>query len=200
MSDYDPRRWFWTAEDGRVYSSAAGGLVASDDVAYEAAVAAGLWTPWPRDDAGKQTEAALQEVLAPYGLYLDLAALKAALLAGIDEAAEHERMRYVTAGAGQAMEYQQAAAEAESLLAAIAADPEHEPASAAYPMLAASIGIDGETLAAVAITVAAMHAQWRAIGSAIRAARLAAKAAVMSADTANAARAAAVVAWPGVGV
>lgn len=128
----------------------------------------------------------------------DLDALKAQLVAQIDIDAEAQRALYITPGSGQAMEYQQAAVEAGALLAALAADPAHEPTPGAYPMLEASVGIDGDTLADVAATVAAMHAQWQAIGSAIRGARLAAKAAVLAAEDEAAARAAAVVAWPGV--
>lgn len=124
-----------------------------------------------------------------------LAALKAELKAAIDDAAERERLKYVTAGAGQAMEYQQAAAEAERLLAAVAADPDHEPDPADYPMLAASIGIDGDDLIEVATTVAGMHGQWQMIGAAIRAARLAAKTAIDAAADEAAARAVKAV-WP----
>lgn len=128
---------------------------------------------------------------------VDLADLKSSLLTQIDAAAERERARYITAGSGQAMEYQQAAAEAEQLRAALSVDPEHEPDPADYPMLAASLGIDGATLAEVASTVAAMHEAWRIAGSAIRAIRLAAKAAVAAAEDEAAARAAADVIWPG---
>lgn len=118
-----------------------------------------------------------------------LAALKADLKAAVDDAAERERLKYVTAGAGQAMEYQQAAAEAADLLSAIQFDPEFEPDPAQFPMLAASIGIDGDTLAEVAATVNTMHTQWQAIGSAIRAARLTAKAAIDAAGDEAAAQA-----------
>lgn len=126
-----------------------------------------------------------------------LATLKASLKARLDADAEAERLRYITAGAGQAMEYQQAAAEADLLLTAVAADPEIEPDPLQYPMLAASVGIDGDTLVDVATTVATMHGQWRVIGSAIRAARRAGKEAIDAAPTAEAAQAAFdAVEWP----
>lgn len=126
-----------------------------------------------------------------------LAALKATLKARLDADAETERLKYITAGAGQAMEYQQAAAEADLLLTAVAADPEHEPDPLQYPMLFASVGIDGDTLVDVATTVATMHGQWRVIGSAIRAARLAGKEEIDAAPTAEAAQAAFdAVEWP----
>lgn len=124
-----------------------------------------------------------------------LTALKTELKAAVDDAAERERLKYVTAGAGQAMEYQQAATEAADLLSAIQFDPDFELNPSQFPMLAASIGIDGETLAEVAATVNTMHAQWRAIGSAIRAARLNAKAAIDAAEDEAAAMAVSAV-WP----
>ena len=124
-----------------------------------------------------------------------LARLKARLKAEIDAEAERQRLRWITHGDGQAMEYQQAAVEATALLAALSADPEHDPDEASYPMLAASLGIDGETLFAVATKVAAMHRQWQAVGSAIRGARLSAKQAIDEAADAVSARAVQPV-WP----
>ena len=68
---YDPRDWYWLAPDARLYSSASGALIQPDDPAYLAwrARVPGLEpTPWPLNDAGEATDAALQEVLAPYGI------------------------------------------------------------------------------------------------------------------------------------
>ena len=66
---FDPRAWFWRAEDGRVYSSAAGASVPNDDAGYRAwCEAGGIATVWPRDDEGAQTDAALDAVLVHYGL------------------------------------------------------------------------------------------------------------------------------------
>ncbi|MCD1644332.1 hypothetical protein [Aurantimonas coralicida] len=120
----------------------------------------------------------------------DLATRKAELKAAIDAAAEAERLKYVTAGAGQSMTYQEKAAEA----ARLADDPSPDPAD--YPMLAAEIGITAATLADVAATVAANRAAWRTIGAAIEGARLGTKAAVDAAETVDDAEAAALVAWP----
>lgn len=123
--------------------------------------------------------------------------VKVKLKASIDMAAETERLKYITAGAGQAMEYQQSAAEAKACLATIAAEPEYAPGAAEYPMLAASIGIDGVTIAEVATTVNAMHEAWLAVGSAIRAARLGTKLAIDAAGTVEDAQAAFdAVVWP----
>ncbi|MGV6871745.1 hypothetical protein ACUSIJ_03510 [Pseudochelatococcus sp. B33] len=112
---------------------------------------------------------------------IDLAALKSALKAQIDAAAEAERTRYITPGAGQAMTYQAKAAEALRYAESAGAG--------AYPLLSAEVGITGATLADVAAVVSGAHAQWLAIGSRIEAARLAAKAAVEAAGNEAAARA-----------
>ncbi len=119
-----------------------------------------------------------------------LAALKAALRAGIDAEAELQRLRYITGGAGQAMTYARKTEEAK------AASVDLAPTAEAYPLLAASVGIDGADIAEVAAVVLAMDAQWSIIGAAIEAARLAAKKAVSDAGDEASARAAAVVTWP----
>lgn len=120
----------------------------------------------------------------------DLATRKAELKAAIDAAAETERLKYVTAGAGQSMTYQEKAAEA----ARFADDPAPDPAD--YPMLAAEIGITAATLADVAATVAANRAAWRTIGAAIEGARLGAKAAIEAAENVEDAESAAQIGWP----
>ena len=75
MSTYDPFNWYWLADDGRLFFSATSATVASDDPAYIAWTEAGnVATPWPRDDAGEQTAAELQRVLAPYLIAVDLKA------------------------------------------------------------------------------------------------------------------------------
>lgn len=162
--------------------------------AYHPDIAAAI-VPCPADVEQGWTVSEDGEWSPPPLAEVDLAALKAGLKTAIDCAAEAERLQYITGGAGQAMEYQQAAAEAIALLSVIDADPEHVADPADYPMLAASIGIDGATLADVAATVAAMNRQWQVLGSAIRFARLAAKQAIDLAPDAEAARAV-VPAWP----
>lgn len=118
---------------------------------------------------------------------VDLSGLKVALRAQIDAAAEAERGRYITPGSGQAMTYQAKAAEAARFMADAGAGD--------YPLLAAEVGITGETLTEVAGVVAAAHARWLAIGARIEAARLAAKAAVDVAPDETTARAV-TPAWP----
>ncbi|WP_316171281.1 DUF4376 domain-containing protein [Bradyrhizobium sp. SZCCHNRI1058] len=75
---YDPTDWYWRASDGRVLSSAARAMVAANDPAYLAWLAAGnRATPWPVDAAGAQTTAALQDVLTPFDVFVDLKAYAA---------------------------------------------------------------------------------------------------------------------------
>lgn len=76
-----PFQWFWQADDGRVYSAAVRALVNADDAGLLDFKAAGRTpTRWPVDDAGAQTDAALNDVLGAYGLAVHatpLVALKA---------------------------------------------------------------------------------------------------------------------------
>jgi uncharacterized protein DUF4376 len=70
---FNPMDWYWLADDSRVFGSAKQAIVTDADPDYQAWVAAGGdATPWPRDDAGNQTNDALQAVLAPYNLFVDL--------------------------------------------------------------------------------------------------------------------------------
>jgi len=120
-----------------------------------------------------------------------LAVLKIQLQAAIDRDAERERLRYVTPGATQQAVYVAKEDEARR------ASAEQSPDPADYPLLAASIGIEGETVSDVAGVVLATAAAWRQIAGAIEAARLGTKAAIAAATTEAGARAAAAaVAWP----
>lgn len=117
--------------------------------------------------------------------------LKGRLKASIDTAAEAERLKYITPGSGQAMTYARKVEEARM------ADTEINPSPADYPLLAASLGIDGPTIEDIANLVLAMDEAWTQIGAAIEAARLSAKAAIDdAADEAAAQAAADAVEWP----
>jgi hypothetical protein len=129
-----------------------------------------------------------------------LAPTVADLCARIDAAAEQVRARYITPGAGQAMEYEEATRQARAALA-VGVEPE----AGAYPMLDADVQAGtinpgtGEPVASVlaaAGVVVAMRQQYEVIGADIRRLRLAAKAAVRAAATQAEREAAAVVAWP----
>lgn len=124
---------------------------------------------------------------------VDLAVLKISLKSQIDADAEAERLKYITPGAGQAMAYLQKAMEATAYLAATDPDP------ADYPLLAAEVGITGDTIADVAAVVDGQYQAWRLIGAAIEQARLGAKADVDAAETVEDAQAAyEAVVWPSV--
>jgi len=71
LNFFTPKKWYWQAEDGWVYSSERQVITHKDDDAFKAWVAAGnTATPWPRDEAGEQTEEALLAVISPHGLHL----------------------------------------------------------------------------------------------------------------------------------
>jgi hypothetical protein len=64
---------FWLADDGRVYGSAKQLIADTSDPDYTAWTGLGnVATPWPRDGAGNQTNAALQDALTPHGLFANL--------------------------------------------------------------------------------------------------------------------------------
>jgi hypothetical protein len=69
---YDPHVWYWLADDGRIFAGATESIVAADDPAYVAWSAAGVASQWPRDTTGAQTDAALQDVIGPYGMFANL--------------------------------------------------------------------------------------------------------------------------------
>ncbi|WP_063685512.1 DUF4376 domain-containing protein [Bradyrhizobium stylosanthis] len=63
---YDPNDWYWRAGDGRVFASARQQIVDENDAEFLAFKEVQYPTDWPRDDAGGQTDAALQAVVDPY--------------------------------------------------------------------------------------------------------------------------------------
>lgn len=86
----------------------------------------------------------------------------------IDDAAERCRLLWITGGAGQAMVYQEKRAEAVRFVAE-GGEPED------FPILSASVGIEGEDLAAVAAVVLGTAAAWTALAASIEGLRLSAK-------------------------
>ena len=119
----------------------------------------------------------------------DLAIVKASLKAAVDQAAETRRLTVITGGAGQALTYGRKVDQARAAVAA------SNPEAADYPLLAASIGIDGADISAVAATVLAKDAVWDAFNAAIEVVRLSAKRSIDQAEDAEAARAVSP-AWP----
>jgi len=66
-----PTDWYWRAQDGRVYASKRQVVVTAGDTQYaEWVEAGGVATAWPRDDGGLETDAALLDVLTPYGMVI----------------------------------------------------------------------------------------------------------------------------------
>ncbi|WP_345819942.1 hypothetical protein ABC766_27310 [Methylobacterium fujisawaense] len=133
----------------------------------------------------------------------ELAAMKADLKRRVDTAAEELRLSLITPGSGQAMEYQEAYAQAQ---AALAASGEIKPAD--YPMLAATIGVDFDPetgkpavdVLGVARSVKAAYEAFLVAGAAIRGARLLAKAEIDAAADADHAQAVfAAIAWSELG-
>ncbi|WP_066920178.1 hypothetical protein [Methylobacterium sp. CCH5-D2] len=204
----DPFDHYWQRDNGDLFASAKSGMATALDPDFLAWAArntasGGTGRPsiWPRDPiTGQQTMVTLQAVLVQWGLYASLDSRKAALKAEIDAKAEALRSALITPGSGQAMEYQEAQAQASAALAA------PQGASAAlYPMLAASIGLDldpetgapATDVLGVARAIRVAFEGWLAAGAAIRRARLLGKAAVDAAETLpEALDAAAAIVWP----
>lgn len=119
----------------------------------------------------------------------DLAMMKSRAIEEIDAAAEVARRRFITIGAGQAMEYMATEAEARDFEAG-GAGP--------WPFLDAereALG-EGTTLAQVSAAVLAQVDAWKAAGGEIKRLRRAAKMAIEAAATPAAVASATVVAWP----
>lgn len=130
-----------------------------------------------------------QPYTPPQAEPMPLATYKAQLVADIDLQAERSRLKYITAGSGQALEYRETAEEAARYVATQGAG--------SYPMLQASVDAgEAATLADAAALVAQREAAWATIGASIRQKRIAAKRAIAAAQTAEAATAAAQVEWP----
>jgi hypothetical protein len=60
---YNIMDWYWLADDGRVFASARQLITDASDPGYLTFIEGGPATTWPRDDAGQQTNAALQMVI-----------------------------------------------------------------------------------------------------------------------------------------
>ena len=203
---FDAKNWYWLGSSGRVYSSAKQSIIDEKDKDYLAWKAGGnLPTPWPKNDAGEETDEALAAVLVANGLQMfppTLGETKEALKSRVDAAAEQERLKYITNGVGQSMTYQtkfEQAVDYSKKYAAHTADPKNvnPPDENEFPLLQASIGIDGSSMIEVAETVTYAYAVWEKIGAAIEGIRLKAKAAIGDAKTEEEAQAAfASIKWP----
>ncbi len=102
--------------------------------------------------------------------------LKTKLKAKIDVDAENQRLLYITNGAGQAMTYRQKLEEAR-----LVANGESN--SAVVPVLAASVGVEANTLSECATLVLGTYAAWQVIANGIETVRLTGKKDVMAAES-----------------
>ncbi len=107
----------------------------------------------------------------------NIAALRLAATTAIDIAAEQERGKYLTLGSGQAMVYDQKRREAEEFIA----NPEISEGE--IPHLVAEAAKNGVPKFDQAVIYLTMRQQWLTISPIIETKRLAAKAAVMAAQT-----------------
>lgn len=64
----DLAKWYWLADDGRVFSAERSIVVDDEDAEYVAWAASNVAAPWPRDSNGVQSEIILQAALAPFDL------------------------------------------------------------------------------------------------------------------------------------
>lgn len=101
------------------------------------------------------------------------AELKIIATSEIDARAEKSRLRFITAGTGQALVYQRKEAQARACLATY--DSNSPPPLTTYPALDAEIGLTGEDTLAVAQTVAGLADAWGAIADQIETLRLTGK-------------------------
>lgn len=129
-----------------------------------------------------------------------LAEVQAGLCRRLDADAERVRLRYISGGVGQALTYREKVDQALAVLdlgeAAANALTEAE-RIAQYPMLAASVGIEADTLHAAATLVVSRYETWSSLGGAIERVRLGTKRAIQQAPDAAAAQAAYEAAsWP----
>ncbi|KAA0117894.1 hypothetical protein CIW48_27220 [Methylobacterium sp. P1-11] len=131
-----------------------------------------------------------------------LPAIQSVLKGWVDEQAEALRQKVMTAGAGQAMEYQEVRDEAKAVLAL---DDPTKASGSDFPMLSASIGtnLDPNTgkptsdIAGEARAASEEAKAWLAIGAPIRGARLKGKQSVDKAATiADACAVVDAISWP----
>lgn len=121
----------------------------------------------------------------------DLGIVKSMLSTRIDDAAEAVRQNTITSGSGQAMVYLQKQIEAQLCIKDQSPDPVN------YPLLSATVGIEGATVTDVANLVAGLAAAWTTKAAQIERVRLTAKAAITAVNSVDEAVAAyAAVSWP----
>lgn len=120
---------------------------------------------------------------------VDLEALRYSLKRSVDEQAEEARRQYITPGESMAMTYQEKLAQARAYTTRLNDN-------GSYPLLDASVGIEGDDRGAVARLVIEKYTLWVGIAAMIEQIRLGAKAAIDAASDEESMRAAAITEWP----
>lgn len=162
---------------------------AKSRIAFDVIRAQGPYTFTP-PQAGRYEIAAVGRYAATTEITVhNLAILKAEAKARIDAAAEAERMKYITAGDGQAMVYDRKRFEAEQISSG------RGPRAADNPLLAADAAATGRDLRDVAAEVLAASQRWIEAAAVIESKRLTAKRAVDAAATVTAVIAAEAINW-----
>jgi hypothetical protein len=134
--------------------------------------------------------------LVPFARSIVLEERKAHALEQVDRHAEQARLRFISPGAGQALEYQATEREARDYLDALTPDLDD------FPFLAAEVDAIHDTSGvrpdpvAIAQMVVGQAQAWAGAGSLIKRLRRAAKMAIENATTVEEVNAATTIAWP----
>lgn len=155
------------------------------------------WSFQPTPDATPEQITAARRAVAEFDL---LAVEKIRLRSLVDDDAERVRLRYITPGVGMAMTYQEKFTQAQAInaLGQEAANAlKQEQCEAAFPTLAASVGIEAATLWDCSQLVLLKFTQFASLSMTIERVRLAGKKSISDASDAAAARAAyEAIKWP----
>lgn len=128
---------------------------------------------------------------------IDVTSVRTLLALRTNQEAEDARLKYLTAGAGQAIVYLQKVEQARAATAALAANSSATLAPATYPLLAATVGIDAQDIAGVAAVVLANNTRWLAAAAQIERTRATTRQAILNAaSVTDAVAAAAGAVWP----
>lgn len=183
--------------DGHLLHSSIAAVCPIDGVSFANPEDSATWMIQFRAEATAEQRSAAQEILAAFDV---LQGVKRRAFEAIDDDAERVRLRYITRGVGQSMTYREKLEQAEEVVAAgqAAADAmTAEQRIATYPTLAASVGIEADSLWECAALVLNRYNQWAALSYAIEQARLAGKKAIdAAADADGVAAALEAVTWP----
>jgi hypothetical protein len=74
LAGFNPHQHYWLADDGRVFSGPQEQIVDTTDQGYVDFIAepSNVASIWPRDSGNNQTDATLQAILEPLGMFVNL--------------------------------------------------------------------------------------------------------------------------------